>query len=299
MKLALHTVSYAGVWEGQAVLPLERVIEKAAAFGYQGVELVAKRPHASLLDMDRDRRTKVRELLREHNLELAALAGYTDLVAGAESPGLPFREIHAVYVSELARLASDLGGSVVRIFTAYERPQFPYRQQWSWCVETLRQASRRAADFGVTLAIQNHHDIGVHHDSMCDLIEEVAEPNCRAAWDAWAPALSGVDLIEGVRRLAPYIVHTTVADYVRRQRFRYVPGLTNYAREQDIVRAVPMGQGCIDYHTFLGALRETGYRGYVAYELCEVLEGGGSEENLDRCARVFVDWMRDRGYADS
>jgi sugar phosphate isomerase/epimerase len=166
-------------------------------------------------------------------------------------------------------------------------------------VETLRQASRRAADFGVTLAIQNHHDIGVHHDSMCDLIEEVAEPNCRAAWDAWAPALSGVDLIEGVRRLAPYIVHTTVADYVRRQRFRYVPGLTNYAREQDIVRAVPMGQGCIDYHTFLGALRETGYRGYVAYELCEVLEGGGSEENLDRCARVFVDWMRDRGYADS
>jgi sugar phosphate isomerase/epimerase len=78
-----------------------------------------------------------------------------------------------------------------------------------------------------------------------------------------------------------------------------VTALTNYAREQDVVRAVPMGTGCIDYRTFLDALRETGYTGYVAYEMCEVLEGGGSEENLDRCARVFVEWMRGNGYAES
>jgi sugar phosphate isomerase/epimerase len=299
MKLALHTVSYAGVWEGQAVLPMERVFDKAAEFGYQGIELVAKRPHASLLEMDCDRRAEIRARLQDRGLELACLAGYTDFCAGADSPGLPFRELHVVYVTELARLASDLGGNMVRVFTGYERAQFPLRQQWSWCVETLRLASRRAAEFGVTLAIQNHHDLGVHHDSMHDLIEDVGESNCRTAWDAWAPALSELDLAEGVRRLAPYIVHTTAADYVRRPRFRYVTGLTNYAREQDIVRAVPMGTGCIDYGTFLGALRDSGYEGYVAYEMCEVLEGGGSEENLDRCARIFVEWMRANGFARS
>jgi sugar phosphate isomerase/epimerase len=297
MKLALHTVSYAGVWEGQAVLPMERVFEKARAFGYQGIELVAKRPHASLLDMDRDRRARIRGLLQEQGLELACLAGYSDFSAGADSAGLPFREMHVVYVTELARLASDLGGDKLRIFTAFDRPQLPYRHQWSWCVEVLRLASRRAAEFGVTLAIQNHHDVAIHHDSMRDLIEEVGEPNCRAAWDAWAPAVSGIDLAEGVRLLAPYIVHTTAADYVRRPRFRTLAGLTNYTREEDVLRAVPMGAGFIDYRTFLNALRETGYSGYVAYELCEVLEGGGSEENLDRCARVFVEWMRSNGYA--
>src|SRR5690348_3241836 len=104
MKLALHTVSYAGVWEGQAVLPMERVFEKARKFGYQGIELVAKRPHASLLEMDRDRRARVRGLLQEQGLELACLAGYSDFSAGADSPGLPFREMHVVYVTELARL---------------------------------------------------------------------------------------------------------------------------------------------------------------------------------------------------
>src|SRR5205823_7015796 len=92
MKLALHTVSYAGVWEGQTVLPMERVFEKARAFGYQGIELVAKRPHASLLDMDRDRRSQIRSMLHDQGLELACLAGYTDFGAGADSPGLPFRE---------------------------------------------------------------------------------------------------------------------------------------------------------------------------------------------------------------
>ena len=34
MKTALHTVSYAGVWPGQVVLPLERIVDKAAELGY-------------------------------------------------------------------------------------------------------------------------------------------------------------------------------------------------------------------------------------------------------------------------
>src|SRR5262249_54144326 len=127
--------------------------------------------------------------------------------------------------------------------------------------------------------------------------EEVGEPNCRAAWDAWAPAVSGIDLAAGVRRLAPYIVHTTAADYLRRPRFRLLPGLPHYRRQGAVLKARPMGAGVIHHRTFLNALRESGYSGYVAYELCEVLEGGGSEANLDRCARIFVEWMRSNGYA--
>lgn len=54
-KLGLHSVSYSGVWEGQASLSLEAFIDHAAALGYGGVMLMAKRGHASLLDMDTDR----------------------------------------------------------------------------------------------------------------------------------------------------------------------------------------------------------------------------------------------------
>jgi sugar phosphate isomerase/epimerase len=78
---------------------------------------------------------------------------------------------------------------------------------------------------------------------------------------------------------------------VRRPRFRYQPPLVNFAREADAVRAVPMGEGFIDYRTFFRVLRESGFQGYVAYEMCSPLRGGGGEANLDRCARRFLDYV--------
>ena len=152
-------------------------------------------------------------------------------------------------------------------------------------------ALRQAAALGVTLGVQNHHDVAAHWESLLDLLAEVNEPNCKAMFDAWAPALHGDDVVAAARRLAPHMVHTTVADYVRRPRYRYQPSLVNYRREDDAVRAVPLGEGCIDYAGFFAALRTAGYNGYVAYEMCSPLRGGGGEANLDRCARQFLEYM--------
>jgi sugar phosphate isomerase/epimerase len=290
MKTALHSVSYAGVWPGQTALPVERVIEKAAEFGYDGVMLMAKRPHASPLDLDEAGRRRLREAIEARGLTHACLAAYTDF--GVESPGIPFREMQVLYVIELARLARDLGTCMVRIFTAFERPGAGYRDAWAGCVGALKEAARRAADLGVTLAVQNHHDLAVHHDAMFDLLSDVDEPNCRAAFDAWAPALHGVDLAASVRKMAPFIVHTTVADYQPRPRYTFHSPLSNYSPAPAAMRAVPVGEGIIDYPAFFAALREIGYDGVVAYEMCEMLTGGGSEANMDRCARHFIDWFR-------
>jgi len=288
----LHTVSYAGVWPGQVTLPLEPILSKASQLGYDAVMIMAKRPHASPLDLDEIARRRLRDLMGERGLRLACLAGYNDFCAGVDSPGIPFREMQVLYVAELARLARDLGGSMVRVFTGFERPGLPYREAWSGCVAALKEAARRASEHGVTLAVQNHHDLGAHHDSMFDLLADVDEPNCKAAFDAWTPALLGVDLAAAVRRMAPFLVHTTVADYRPQPRYQFQSPLSNFVPQPAAMRAVPMGTGLIDYHTFLGALREIGYDGFVAYEMCEVLDGGGTEANLDRCARAFVDYMR-------
>ena len=128
--------------------------------------------------------------------------------------------------------------------------------------------------------------------SVADLLSEIAEPNCKACFDAWAVALQGGDLTQAVERMARWLVHTTVADYVRRPRFQYLPSLVNYVPGPEVVRAVPMGHGFIDYPAFFQALVQANYSGYVAYEMCSPLEGGGSEANLDRCAATFVTYMR-------
>src|SRR5947199_3459500 len=238
MKTALHTVSYAGVWPGQITLPLERIVDKAAELGYDGVMIVAKRPHASPLDMDRDRRARLRDQIGARGLELAALAGYTDFGAGYDQPGIPFREMQILAVVELARLARDLGGSLVRIFTAFERPGVGYDRLWSDTVSTIKECARRAAQFDVTLAVQNHHDLACHHESMADLIAQVDEPNCRAGFDAWSPALQEVALAEAARRLAPVTALTIVADYIRRPRFQSDPDPYKYLPPTAPVSAV-------------------------------------------------------------
>jgi len=292
MKTALHSVSYAGVWIGQVAIPLEKFIPKASSLGYDAVMLVAKRPHASLLDMNFSERIKVRDMLDQYNLKLACMAGYTDFCSEIDSPGIPFREMQIIYVTELARLTKDLGGNLVRIFTGFERQNASYDQQWSWCVRSIKECAIRAAEFGVVIGVQNHHDIAAEYQSMYDLLTEVNEPNCKAMFDAWSPALHGSDIVAAIERLAPFIVHTTIADYVRRPRFRYIPKYVNYDRQSDAIRAVPMGDGFIDYRLFLSALKESGFDGYVGYEMCSMLEGGGSEENLDRCAERFIEYMK-------
>jgi len=204
---------------------------------------------------------------------------------------VPHREIQIQYVVELARLAHDLGGSLVRIFTGYESPASAYLPQWNMVVTALRECARRTAAFGVTIGVQNHHDLAAGFQSLHDLIQAVAEPNCKPLFDAWAPALHGDDLAEAASLLGGLTPHTTIADYQLRPRFRYEPAVVNYRRETAYAQAVPMGDGFIDYHSFLSAMVAAGFHGTVAYEMCSPLLHGGDLEVLDRYARRFLEYI--------
>ncbi len=45
--------------------------------------------------------------------------------------------------------------------------------------------------------------------------------------------------------------------------------------------------------TFFKGLREAGFNGYVAYEMCSPLRGGGSEDNLDKAALESLNKIKD------
>ena len=62
-------------------------------------------------------------------------------------------------------------------------------------------------------------------------------------------------------------------------------------QDETVIRAVPMAEGFIDYDTFFRSLKAIGYQGYIAYEMCEVLDGGGDIENLDRTAKAFLEYV--------
>jgi sugar phosphate isomerase/epimerase len=266
VKTCLHSVSYAGFWRGQTRLTVDEFLIKAKELGYEGIMLVAKRPHVSPHDYDKAARARLKAKIDSLGLKLVALAGYTDFTAGIDKPGIPNAEIQATWVGEISELARDLGTDMVRIFTGYERPGIPYDKQYAEVVEGLKMSGKLAARQGVTLVVQNHHDIALHHDAMYWLLKEVNMPNIMAGWDAWSPVLEGLSLEEqreSIFKMKPYLVNTIVADYVEHPRFTYQNELTNYKAEQPVMRAVPVGKGIIDYKNWFAALREIGYQGWV------------------------------------
>jgi sugar phosphate isomerase/epimerase len=287
----MFSVSYAGLW-GQQMLDLPTFVRKAAELGYPAVELMGKRPHLSRLDMDEAALAALRDVAASCRIEIATIAAYTDFTSAASTPEVPAVEMQLAYVRELARMGQALGAKIVRVFTGYTTDPRSYQRDWETCVKAVRECASIAEGYGLVVGVQNHHDVGVGYESYVEFLDDVDHPNCRAMFDPWVPALHGDDLRACARALAPRMVQTTFADYVRLKRYAHISGLVNYQPLPEMVRAVPLGEGLIDYPAFMAGLKEGGFAGYVAYEMCSPLRGGGSLENLDATARASLAAIR-------
>jgi len=297
MRSTLFSVSYAGLW-GQAKLTLEEFVPHARHLGYDAIEIMGKRPHLSPLDWDDARLQALAALCADQGVEVACVAGYTNWLAGASAAEVPLVEMQIQYVEELARASVALACPLVRVFTAYDRADVPAAEQWSRTVIALQECCDRAARHGVSIGIQNHHDLAVHSRALAELYRDIDRANLVLMLDPWSICLRGEDPEATARELAPLVAYTTLADYVRLPRYRYRPQLINYeSGGADLVRAVPLGEGEMDNLAFLRGLAEGGYDGPVAYEMCSPLRGGGSVENLDRSARQALAWLRDNGFS--
>lgn len=297
MTPCIFSISYAGRWD-QESLGLTDFIRHAGGLGSPSVMIAGKRPHLSPLDATPDFLEPVQNALVAAGVRCDVLAAYTNLAQPGTAGGeVPLVEFQIAYVESLARIASRLGARIVRIFTAYEVEGQDLQAQWKRCVSAIREMSDRAAAHGVTIAMQNHHDIGLHTGALLELLADVARPNCKLGFDAWSPALRGESLYDAARLAAPHTVITTNADYIKVPRHRYCPELVNYERQAvDWVRAVPFGTGFIDYAAFFQGLRDGGFDGTAVYEMCSPLRGGGSLENLDACAAGYLKWMHDHAF---
>lgn len=287
MKRALFTVSYAGLW-GQKDLDAVGCVYKAASLGFEGVLFMGKAPHLFPFDFDTQDLLRLEEALEKTGLQVVGLAAYTDFLLSGPAE-VPLLDLQIAYVAGGCELAKRLGGHVVRVFTSYQAGQ---QDSWQRMVEILRRLGDIAARNDLVLAVQNHHDLAVGTEEMALLLEEVDHQAVRAGFDAWSPYLRGEDLASVSRTMGPHTALTIAANYRSYPRYTYHPAVVNYSRQYpDAVRATLMSEGDIDYRVFFEGLRAGGYDGWVAYEMCSPLIGGGSEENLDRHAKDFLAWM--------
>jgi sugar phosphate isomerase/epimerase len=275
----------------------------AKAWGYDGIELEAKRPHGNPMDLDRADRERIRRTAEDCGLEISCVAAYNDYSHPIEE----HRENELLMTREQIRLAVDLGAPLVRVFAAWSgvtrrdgritydvaRYNIDHRypgttrlERWCHVRDCLTEAARMAECEGITLALQNHEPIISSYQDMLDLIHEVDSPALKACLDR--PLLkvrTGEHYRRALEATGSLMVHTHFGG-------RFERGDDGGVRRRR--QGSPLEEA--DQDVFLKLAKEiAGFDGHVGYELCSPVLTGHRHEGLDYAleqAQLACEWMR-------
>jgi sugar phosphate isomerase/epimerase len=279
MKLALLTVTYAGLFYSGKALSLEDQIRKARALGFDGLSIETKRPVASPVDLGPSDRTRIKAIAADEGVALCALESLSNFSGRL----MEERENNLAMMRAVLELARDLGVPMVKIFAAwpgvindeeaiamyspYERGNHYKRlyprdlRRWQRAIDGIREVADWASDLGITLALQNHAPvITPGYEDALAMMQEVERPNVKLCLDAllFYERQSAEYIKEAVQACGPHIVLT-----------HYGAWNFDQSPNGDVVQQpAPSFGGLINYEAFVRELRSIGYDGYMVSEYC-------------------------------
>ncbi len=308
MKISLHSVSYAGFFYRGNPLSIREIMVRLSNFGYDGVELMAKRPHADPMDLDEKARRELRELADSYGVELANLAAYND----SSGPDVFKRELNLLYIHEVLELARDLDIRTVRVFAAGMRDvdeTIPYWKHWELCREGLSEAAKWAEDYGVTLALQNHPPIIESYRDVIEMIEEVGSDSLKACIDPelllWCGDIDARSenledrLLEIYGECKNLLTFIHVGDSaIRSGKILWLAGGGGSRLRAERIERVILGEGMFGKITepFIKAIKQIGYDGFLSFEICSpryVKHSLIDFETLEKEVSVGVKYLKD------
>lgn len=255
-------------WAGK---PLAQAMEDIAAFGGDCIEINGRPGVHAGLTLDAGSAAQVRSWAAAAGLQITAVSGYCDFAQA--DPAARAAEVERLMTACRAAQALEVG--VVRAFAGDPKPGLTLAAAWPWLVAGLREAARRAAPLGVTLAIENHGRLLNDGPALARLIAEIGEPNVGVTLDTGNFAWAGHDLAQvraDFATVLPYVVSVHVKDGVWRP--DAAPAFT----------FVPAGQGQLPLAEWLAALAARGYPGGV----CSEYEGGGDFREGTRASIAYL-----------
>ena len=259
IKLGVSSYSY---WQFRPEkVRIETVIDKAAALGVEGVDILHRQ-----MDVDEfgplDRATHAYcQKLKRHafraGLDLICLSIHQDFV----SPNPAERHKWIAHTEKCIEIAYALGVPCIRLnsgrwktikdFDALmkargEEPILPGHKEadgFEWCIESIQRCLELAAQRGVLLALENHWGLTSKVEGLLRILDAIDSP--------WLGALMDTgnfleDPYEKLERIAPRTVFV--------QAKTYEGGGKWYTLE-------------LDYQRIATILRAAGYGGYVSLEM--------------------------------
>ena len=303
MRLSLDTIGYGGYFTAPGEsLTLEEGVKRAAKFGYDAACIYAHRPLAFPMDLDQDRRKKLKDLYQELDLEMGCIVCCTNFMEGNHVLVYP-QEKEILYVKESIKLAKDMGSGIVRILAGflgyfqnlyaqegYGLPAFESRSRrvsraedwleaWHQVRGGIKEVALYAQDEGITLALQTHPEITGNNEETLDLIAEVNVPSLKVGLDLPLLESQDPDFIRAtVNSMKDYMVYSHTISLTTNQTVGGAP----YSWEE-VAPGSPKDP--LEWEVFLEAARDIGYDGLLSHEQCSpiVIKGHklGTVQTID------------------
>ncbi len=257
---------------GMKNLPLLDALRHCASVGYDCVELPAMADWLGAPErMDNEDRKRFRESLAQNKLRLSALMENLVLVAAPET--------HSKNLERLKRAAA-LGhelrphaGSVV-IETVLGGKPTEWLKVRESMAEHLRGWAEVGEQTGSIIAIKAHISGAAHRpEHVRWLLDQVASPSLKAAFDFSHFQLRGIDMVEAWKILANDTVFIHVKDSVG---------------DQDKFQFVLPGEGTVDYGKYFELIRESNYKGDILVEVSGQLHSRPDYDPISACKKSFA-----------
>jgi sugar phosphate isomerase/epimerase len=251
IRLAVSTYSW---WHFTPVkYPVEKVIDHAAALGFDGVEIL----HRQMTDETPAYVNALKKAAFRNGLALPMLSIHQDFV----HPDPAERQKHIDHTKHCIELAAQLGIPCVRLNSGRwktiesfddlmkvkgDEPPLPGHTQdeaFDWCIQSIEACLPAAEKAGVMLALENHWGLTTRPENLLRIYRAIKSP--------WL----GINLDTGNFPGDPYA------------------GLEQLAKDAVIVQAKTYYGGGkwytldLDYPRIAGILRKAGYQGWVSLEM--------------------------------
>ena len=259
IKLGISTYSY---WHfEEKKFPIETVIERAAEFGVEGVDVLHRQMEISEKNpLDAAGRAYCRKLKRlafRNGVDLVCLSTHQSFV----SPDPKARQAQVDHTLRCLEVADALGAGSMRVNagrwnTVKDFDEFMKKrglepplaghtedEAFDWAIEGLGKCLKRAEELGVVLALENHWGLSRSPEGLLRLLAAFDSPSMGALMDT-GNFLE--DPYEKLKQIAPKTVFVQAKTY-------YGGGLW-YTLE-------------LDYQRIARILAEAGYSGYVSLEM--------------------------------
>lgn len=245
-------------------LPTREAVKRAASIGAQGLQMYSTSGENSPENLKGAARRELLDFVKSNGLVFSAICG--DL-----GRGFGHKELNPELIEKSKRildLAKDLETDVVTTHIGVV-PEDPSHERYKIMQDACRQLAEYADSIGSHFAVETGPETSATLKRFLDGLDSTGvgvnlDP-------ANLVMVTGDDPVAAVHNLKRYIVHTHAKDGVMLHKTNpeYIYGVTPAPEDLagiPFFREVPLGEGSVGFPSYLKALEEIGFKGFLTIE---------------------------------